>query len=31
MFRYPFWYKMKTKKQVEFTKFNLFGGCGGRI
>ncbi len=31
MLRYPFLYHENTKKQVEFKKFNLLGGCGGRI
>ena len=24
-------FDVNTKKQVEFKKFNLLGGCGGRI
>ena len=24
-------FAVNTKKQVEFKKFNLLGGCGGRI
>ncbi len=31
MLRYSFLYYENTKKQVEFKKFNLLGGCGGRI
>ncbi len=31
MLRYPFLYHENAKKQVEFKKFNLLGGCGGRI
>ena len=31
MLRYPFLYHENTKKQVKFKKFNLLGGCGGRI
>ena len=26
-----FHFDVNTKKQVEFKKFNLLGGCGGRI
>ena len=32
MLRYLFLYHENTqKKQVDFFKFNLLGGCGGRI